>query len=252
MADEGVSEDRLLGGRVSLRQPRSGFRAAIDAVLLAAAVPARDGEVVLDIGSGSGAASLCLAARVIGVRVSGLEADAELVELAAANAVASGLAGRVTMIAGNLRAPPPALRPGTFDHVMANPPHLASGHARASPDPRRAAAMIESSTSLADWLAAAAAMVRSRGTVTLVHRADRLDAVLSAMAGGWGDIRIYPLWPGAAGRPAQRIIVDARKGARGPLTLLPGLVLHEADGRYTEAAEAILRDGAALTLAPPA
>ena len=248
MADGGGTDDRLLGGRVRLRQPARGLRTAVDAVLLAAAVPARAGECVLDVGTGVGPAALCLALRINRISVTGLEADPATADLARANVLANDLAARVRILTGDLLAAPEALAGGSFHHVMANPPHLTADRARLSPHPDRVRASIEGAADLAAWVAFATRMAGSRGTVTLIHRADRLDHVLAALARGCGDIRIFPLWPGAGGRPAKRVIVSGRRGSRGPVRLLPGLVLHDAAGGYTTAAEAVLRGGAALSL----
>jgi len=136
------SEDTLLGGRVKLRQPRHGYRAAIDPVLLAAAVPAGDGDTVLDIGCGAGAASLCLASRVEGCRITGIETQRDLVHLANDNVALNGFFGRFVAVQGDLLHPPPRLEPGSFAHVMANPPFLESGLASPSPDMAKAAANI--------------------------------------------------------------------------------------------------------------
>lgn len=245
--------DGVLGGRLRIRQPAAGYRAAIDPVLLAAAVLAKAGEQVLDVGCGVGTAGLCLAARVDGVRVSGIDLQRDLAALAAANARDNGLAGRVDFMAGDLLRPPPRLAAGTFDHVMANPPFIAAGRGNPPPDPAKAVAAIEGEARLADWLRFCLAMVRLRGSVTVVHRADRLDELLALLRQGLGELTVFPLWPGGAPdadgrpRPAKRIIVSGRKGISAPLSLLPGLVLHTADGTYTEQAERVLRDGAALT-----
>lgn len=238
-----VTEDRLLGGRVRLSQPAAGYRAAIDPVLLAAAVPARDGETVIDLGAGAGAAALCLAARVPGAAVVGLERDAALAALAARNAVASGAADRTRFAAADISA---ARRFGPCDHAMANPPHLPPG--RAAPGRRGDAATIEDENAGPDaWAAAALAALRPGGSLTLVHRADRIDDVLAALRGRAGSIIVFPLWP-KAGRAARRVLVRARKGARGPARLAAGLALHRADGRYTAEAEAVLRCAAPLDL----
>lgn len=242
-----TSDDTLLGGRVLLKQPKAGYRAAIDPVFLAASVPAGPGDLVLDVGAGVGAASLCLARREPGCSVRGIELQRDLVRLATENVIANGLAGRVDVMVGDLLHPPPRLAPGAFAHVMANPPYLPEGAATPPPDAGKARANVESEAALADWVRFALAMVRPKGSVTLIHRADRLEALLAAMAGKAGDIAVFPLWPGA-GKPASRIIVRGRKGVATPTRLLPGLVLHEADGRYTAAADAVLRDGAGLVL----
>jgi len=241
-----ISEDALLGGRVCLLQPVKGYRAAIDPVLLAAAVPAGPGERVLDLGSGSGAAALCLAVREPGCRVSGVERDLTLVRLAQASAERSGVAGRVEFMVGDLRAPPPRLAPGSFHHVMVNPPHLPAG-LTPSPNPIKAAAHAESEARLSDWVRAALAMARTKGTVTFIYRADRVDALLGELAPRAGELVLFPLWP-EAGRPAKRILVRVRKDVAAPARLAPGLALHQPGGAFTEAAEAVLRGGAGLIL----
>jgi len=241
------SEGTLLGGRVKLRQPVTGYRVAIDPVFLAAAVPAVSGDRVLDVGCGVGAAALCVAARIVGCRVTGIERDRELVRLANDNIALNGLANQVSVMAGDLLAPPPRLEPGGFDHVLANPPHLAAGTATPPPDLARAAAHVEGEADLAAWIRFLLAMTRPKGSLTVIHRADRLDALLGQLSGRAGEIVVFPLWPGA-GKSAKRVILRARKGIAAPTRLAPGLILHEPDGRYTAAAEAVLREGAGLTL----
>ena len=243
-----LTEDRLLGGRVLLRQPADGYRAAIDPVLLAAAVPAVAGEAVLDAGSGSGAATFCLAARVPGCRIVGLEIERALQRLASDNARHNQLGLRVEMIEGDLGRPPPRLAGASFDHVMTNPPHLAAARVTAPPGAMRARAHIERELDLAGWLAACLRMLRPGGALTLIHRAERLAEALTALGGPLGELVVFPLWPRAGDRPAKRILIQGRKGSRGPLRLAPGLVLHEDDGRFSAAAEAVLRHAKALPL----
>jgi tRNA1(Val) A37 N6-methylase TrmN6 len=249
MADEpaATSEDRLLGGRVVLRQPVQGFRAAIDPVLLAAAVAAEPGQAVLELGSGTGAAALCLARRIPGLRIIGLDQQGELVRLAAENAALNGLEREAEFMIGELLQPPARLAPGSFDHVIANPPYLEAGTATLPPDRARALAVGEGAADLAAWIRFALAMVRLRGSITLIHRADRLDALLSAFIGRAGEIVVFPLWPGI-GKPAKRVLVRARKGIETPLKLSAGLVLHGPDGKFTAAAEAVLREAQGLAL----
>ena len=222
-----LSNDALLDGRVRLVQPADGYRVAIDPVFLAAAVPAADADAVLDVGAGVGAAALCLASRVAGVKVTGLEAQPDLVRLAAANAQANGCADRVAFVEGDLRHPPAAMKAGSFDHVMANPPFSEAERGRRPQNASRAAATVEGA-SLEEWLGFCLGLVRPEGSVTIIHRADRLDGVLAGLAGA-GAIAVYPLWPGPLGpgpaagdRPAKRVVVRGRKGSRAPLRLLPG------------------------------
>ncbi|HUJ96689.1 MAG TPA: methyltransferase [Stellaceae bacterium] len=242
-----VTEDTLLGGRVVLRQPRTGYRAAIDPVLLAAAVSAGAVDTVLDIGCGVGAAMLCLAVRVAGCRITGIEAQRELVRLASENIDLNQVQGRVVAMAGDILRPPPRLEPGSFGHVMANPPFLEAGAATLSPLPRKAAATVEGEADLAAWVRFALAMVRPKGSLTFIHRADRMEQLLAQLMGRAGEITVFPLWAGSD-KAAKRVIVRARKGVETPTRLTPGLILHTADGRYTAAADAVLRGGAALDL----
>ena len=237
---EAVTEDAVLGGRVTLRQPREGFRVGIDSILLAAAMPVSAGESVLDLGAGVGAAAICLAHRIEGCKVMGIEVQPSLVHLATENIRLNGLERRVDIMVGDLLRPPPRLI-GGFDHVMANPPHIAPDTAGPAPNPSKAAATMEGGADLKAWLAFALAMFRPKGSLTMIHRADRLDHVMAGLSGRAGAAIVYPLWPGEAGKPAKRVIVRARKGIDGPLTLMPGLVLHQPDGAFTAAAEAVLR-----------
>jgi tRNA1(Val) A37 N6-methylase TrmN6 len=239
LGEPATTLDLLLGGRVRLLQPKRGYRAAIDPVLLAAAVGPRPGERVLDAGCGTGAASLCLAARCPEVLVTGLERDRAALELARASVALAGLEGRVQLVEGDLLAPPAELRRTVFDWVASNPPFLERARGRAPEEPGRAAARLES-TDLSRWVEACLARLAPRGRLVLVHRADRLPELLAALAGRAGEITLFPLWP-EEGEPARRILVRARKGSRAAARLLPGLVLHRPDGRYTEAAEAVLR-----------
>ena len=243
-----LTEDSLLGGRVRFSQPSCGYRAAIDPVLLAAAVPATAGEAVLDVGAGTGAASLCLAARVPGCRIVGLEVQRSLQRLASHNVRQNDLGGAVQMIEGDLGRPPPRLAGTIFDHVMTNPPHIAAGAASPSTDPERARANVEGDLDLAGWLAGCLRMLRPGGFLTLLHRADRLADALAAIRGPLGDLIVYPLWPRAGARPAKRLLIQGRKGGRGALSLLPGLVLHDEGGHFSPAAEAVLRHAKPLHL----
>ena len=246
-SESGISEDRILGGQLRLHQPRKGYRVAIDPLLLAAAVPGRPGERALDLGCGVGAAALCLVFRIPGVCVDGLELQPTLVQLARDNAELNGMADSFAPTLGDVLALPASMRDGGYDHVLCNPPYLTQGAAKASAVESRALADQEGEARLADWVAAALVAAKRGGTITFIHRADRLDELLAILQGRAGGTAIFPLWPKAGGgKPAKRVIVQARKGKSGPARLLPGLVLHDAGGAYTPAAEAVLRAGGAL------
>jgi tRNA1(Val) A37 N6-methylase TrmN6 len=240
-----LSDDAMLGGRLRLWQPVAGFRAGTDAVLLAAACPARPGDTVLDLGCGVGTAALCLGARVPGVVLAGLELQPGYALLARANAARNGIVAEVHE--GDIARIPPPLR-RDFDHVIANPPYWGPGTAAA--DKGRETALRDGGT-LADWIVAARRRLRPEGWLTLVLGADRLGDALSAMA-GLGSLSILPVAP-RAGRPAGRVLIRARKGGKAPLRLLAPLVMHatarhEADAEdLTPDAHDLLRAAVALS-----
>src|SRR5207248_3291858 len=160
--DQTATEDRLLGGRVRLRQPAHGARAAIDPVFLAASIAAEPTHQILDAGCGSGAAMLCLAARVPQCRITGLEMQRDLVRLAGDNALLNGMGDRLSVMVGDLLQPPPRLSPGSFDHVMANPPFIERGRGTEAPNPAKSAANMEGEAALGDWVRFALVMVRAK------------------------------------------------------------------------------------------
>lgn len=247
-AEEELTTDAFLGGRLSIRQPRHGYRAATDPVFLAAACGARSGDGVLELGCGVGVASLCLAARVPGLRITGIERQADYADLARRNAATAGT--DLTVVAADLADLPAPLRQKGFDHVIANPPYHAAADGTAARDAGREAALREF-TPLADWIVAAHRRLVPRGWLTVIQAADRLPDLLAAFGAGFGSVTVLPL-AGRSGRPAGRVIVRARKGGRAPFALLPPFVVHSgarhgSDGDdHTAKATAILRGGAAL------
>ena len=242
MADmEGtLTNDALLGARIQLLQPSRGYRVAVDAVLLAAAVDATPGQRILDLGAGVGAVGLCLAARLAGCSIVGIELQAGLAELAERNASLNGMADRVRTIVHDLAKPLPADL-GRFDHVVTNPPYLAAAVADPSPDRSKALATVESSAGLARWLAVATAAIEPAGSLIVIHRSDRLDELLGHLGDlGWGDVTVKRL------PPAARILIRARRADRPTRRDAPPLTLHRPGGGYTDEAEAILRHAAPL------
>jgi tRNA1(Val) A37 N6-methylase TrmN6 len=231
----------LLDGRVRHDQPESGHRTALEPVLLAASIPAKAGERVLEAGTGSGAALLCLAARVPGLTGLGIERDATLATLAQANFSANGFAGLRALCADIADARPD----GVFDHAFANPPwHDPAG--TPSPRPAREAARRTTPGLFGLWAARLATTLRHRGTLSVVVAAPSLPDCLRAFAdAGCGSPVLLPLWP-KPGRDAKLVILRGVKGGRGPFRLSPGLVLHRDDGAFSAGAAAVLRDGAAL------
>ncbi len=250
--DTPFTDDGFLGGRLRILQPKKGFRAGSDSVFLAAAVPATAGDAVFEAGLGHGVAALCLLARVDGCHVTGVELDGRAALLAEKNAARNGFASQLQVLRGDVRK---AMRQdlaqwprhGTFAHAFANPPYYQRGRIAASPLPQRAAAHAFAKDDLAAWIRVLAAMVRPRGTVSIIYPAASLDALLCAFARHLGDIRILPL-AASPQEPAGRVIIQGVKASAAPVSLLPPLVLHRDGGGYTPEAENILRNGAPLSL----
>jgi tRNA1Val (adenine37-N6)-methyltransferase len=236
-----ITEDRFLGGKVLVSQRKDGFRGGLDAVMLAAAVPAAAGDEVLELGSGAGTVSLCLAARVPGVQVVGAEIESALVTLANRNATANGMGERVVFVAVDVLDLPPDMK-RDYAHVMCNPPFHAGGDVPS--DALRAGALHDDGT-LTEWLAVGVKRTAPGGTFTCILRSDRMGEALAVLPAT--GVSVYPLHP-HAGEDAKRVIVQLRKASRAPLRMLHGLVLHNADGSYTDEADEVLRGERGLTL----
>lgn len=232
--------DAFLGGKLKILQPKKGFRAGLDAVLLAACVPARSGDQVVELGAGCGTASLCLASRVAGCTVIGVEIDAAMTTLADANAQSNKLSDRVSFVVADALA---RGSQGAFDHVFSNPPfHPKSGRSSALESRAKAKHDLHG---LGGWIVAGLRRAKQNGTLTIIVRADRLTEILTAASGHAATV--FPLWPHADGA-AKRVVVRLRKDSNNALRILPGLILHTPEGTYTDHADAILRGNASLDL----
>ncbi len=241
----GTTRDALLGGRVLLYQPRKGQRASADAVMLAAAVPARRGQQVLELGCGTGVAMLCLAARQPGLQIDGVEIQPDLVALATRNIAANGQEASLHAVPGDIRTRIPGIQPNSYDQVFANPPYFEPGAHRQAADPGRALARQGSDS--AAWVAAMLRHCKPGGRITLIQRVEQLGALLAALAPKAGSIELVPLHS-KPDQPAKRLILRAVKGGKAPLVLRPGLVLHQPNGEYFPEIDAVLREGAALPI----
>jgi tRNA1(Val) A37 N6-methylase TrmN6 len=249
---EEVTTDAFLGGRLAIRQPRNGYRAGIDPVLLAASVPARAGETVLELGCGAGVAALCLGCRVADVDLVGLELQSDYAALARENAAANGIA--LEVVEGDVARLPARLRERSFDHVIANPPYFRREAGTRAEDPGREAALGEG-TPLGLWIAEGMRRLRPGGRFTLIQRAERLPDLLAAFGGQVAALSVLPLAP-RSGREVTRVILAATKGGRSPFRLFPPLILHDGsehlrDGEdYAAPVRAVLRDAAPLPDSP--
>ena len=244
-----VTLDGVLGGGIRLRQPTRGYRAGLDAALRAAACDASPGQRVIDVGCGVGAVMLAAAVRRPGAAFLGIERDPAALTLAGDNIADNGLAERVGAVAGDVATPFSTLGRAPFDAALANPPFFDDPSALRGPGDAKRAAWI-ADDGVAGWAAFLIKAVREGGTITLIHRADRLAHLLAALGGKTGSFQIRPVHP-FADSPAKRVILRAVKTGRAPLRLLPPLILHERDGaKHTARAEAILRGEAELAWEP--
>jgi tRNA1(Val) A37 N6-methylase TrmN6 len=246
-----VSEDAFLGGQLRLRQLKSGHRAGHDAVLLAAATPARPGDRVADLGAGIGVAGLSVARRVGGLDLVLVEIDPTLADLARGNAVANEIAAEVIVLDVEANAAAFAacgLPPDSIDAVLMNPPFNDPARHRRSPDDARGLAHVATETTLANWIHAARRILKSRGVLTLIWRADGLAEVLSALDHGFGSLEILPVH-GDVRTPANRILVCAIKGGRAPTRVHPALMLNDESGLPNKRVQEILAGKAILPLA---
>lgn len=245
--DKPVTRDAVLGGRVALTQAQTGYRVSVDAVFLAASVDAQNGDKVLDVGCGDGGATLCLAWRAAEVRVHGIDLREDAIARCRTNIAANEWSERVSAVPYDVAASPGAGLSESFDWVMSNPPYLPASRM----DQRKSDGVFDPATTetvpLAAWVSFMVGCAKDGGQLALVHRADRIEEVLAALAETCGDINIFPLWP-KDDVAAKRIIVIARKAAFGPSCLYKGMVLHRKDGSFTSAAQAVLQDGVALDL----
>ena len=252
MPPQAATDDAFLGGALSILQPKAGYRAGLDGILLAASVAADGGGQVLDIGAGVGVVGLAVARRLADVRVTMVERDPSLAGLARRNIERNNLAGRVRLIEADVARPlrdmvALGMAADSFDHVLANPPFHIEGRGTAARDPVKAGANAMPDGDLDRWVRFTAGMARAGGTATVIHRADALHAILDAFAGRFGGAVVLPIHP-REGEPASRVLVQAIKGSRAALELRPALVLHNADHSFRPDVEAILRHGTALTL----
>jgi tRNA1(Val) A37 N6-methylase TrmN6 len=244
-ADREITEDRLLGGRVRLLQPAKGYRAGMDAALLAAACDAAPGERVLDVGCGPGAVLLQAAARHPGAGFWGVERDPLALELARRGAELNGMQDRVALLAGDVAQGFAALKLRPFDAALCNPPFFDDAGAIRGPHPARRGAYL-ADDGLGAWIGFLAKAVREGGTLTVIHRADRLAHLLALLSEKFGSVRIRPIHP-FADAPAKRVLIRAVKTGKAPLELMPPLILHDrVGGKHTREAEAILGGDAAL------
>ncbi len=232
--------DDFLGGKVRLKQSKTGYRATSDSVLVASAVQLRPNETVLDVGCGSGIIGLCLLARSSKVRVTGLEIQSELADLAQQNAELNHQ--KLTIIEGDLTKKNPQLHGVQFHHVVTNPPFYTETPARCSKQVETAYKQV---VPLKKWIDFCLRHLRAKGTFTIIHRAEAVPEILSVLNGRLGAIRLIPIWPKKGVQP-KRVIIQGVMNSKKPFEIHSGFVMHESDDTRTVEAERIMREGVSL------
>lgn len=247
-----MQEIYVLNKRLKLLHTAQGFKTSIDSVLLASACPAKAGDHIADLGCGVGGAGLSVLTRIMGVDLTGVEIQKDHVELARQNAVANNFQDQCDFVHSDIRE---YKNDNVFHHVICNPPYLEAGQHLRSPSKQNAIAMggflrspcpqVEGRDVKQDdlkiWIDCAYDCLKSNGSLTMVHRADKIDKIILALGKRFGAVEIIPLWP-KVGEPAKRVILRAIKHRKSPATIHAGLILHREEGAYTEEAQKILRD----------
>lgn len=239
---------QVLDGRVTLRQIDGGFRTSMDSVMLAASCPAKSGQHILDLGCGVGSVGLCVLERIADSRLMGVDIQADHVETAWKNAALNGMDERADFECADILT----LAMESFDHVVCNPPYFEAGAHLHSPSPARARAIgyIDRAVGIEDWITCAFNHIKGQGSLSLIHEAGQIDNIIHALYGAqggrrFGAVEIFPLYP-HAGEAAKRVIIRAWKHKKSPAIIHSGIIMHESDGRYTAAADCVLRGGARL------
>lgn len=240
-------EITILGQKVRLLQPDQGFRTGLDSVMLAAACPAGPGDTVLDMGAGVGGAGFALAFRVAGCHVTGIEVQQDYYDLAVQNTTLNDTLSNISFIHEDVFKYEVSSPDKRFNHVICNPPYMESGAHLKSPDQGKAIAKGHDGDdqSIKHWVDAAFNVLKAKGTLTIIHRADMTDKIIQSFGKRFGAVEIIPLWP-KAGQEAKRVIIRAVKDRRSPARLHSGIILHDDAGNYTKEADAVLRDAKSL------
>lgn len=224
-AEQDVTEDALLGGRIRVRQPARGYRVNVDTLLLAQAVEAPPGARLLEAGCGVGAGLVAVAARAKDVTLLGVERDANMATIARENVALNAMSDRIEIATGDVLERSANI--GVFDGVFVNPPYDREGEGRAPIEARRHAYLADAP--LDAWIAALADRLTGGAALTMIHRATKMPEILAALDGRLGGAEVIPIRP-REGEAAGRVLVRARKGSRAPFRLCPELVLHDASG----------------------
>lgn len=237
-----TTQDSIYQGKHLLEQPRDGYRFGTDAMLLAASVEAKPGERVLELGCGVGAVLLAAHTRLPDVYFTGVERVPEYIELAKRNILMNQATRRVSVFRSDVLNSLTMRSLGMFNHIVANPPYFEAGRHSPPPSDIRRLARQHEPEALAEWIQAANRLLKPKGTVTFIHSAEKLDELLVGLKRFCGGIQVFPFWPNP-GKACKRLIVRGIKGSRAPMSVLPGLVIHDEGGHSTQRALDIVNHG---------
>jgi FkbM family methyltransferase len=249
-SERATTKDAFLGGALKIYQPRNGYRAGIDPVLLAGLVAPEAPGPVLDVGAGVGVVGLCVASRCPDTNVVLFEREPWLAELARRNACENGLGARVSVLEADIASPNAALEnarisEGTFPVVLANPPFHDENRGTSAESRLKATSHQMPEAALDVWVRFMCRMTAPGGRAAIIHKAEAISQVLAAYERRFGAVRVLPIHA-RAGEPAIRVIVEGVKGSRAPVSIRAGLVLHGSDGKFLPGVQDVLRNGAAL------
>lgn len=242
---DNFTNDYLLNKKVRILQPVDGYRASSDAVLLASLIEnIKLSDTILDVGSGTGAVSLCLAYRFPENHITGLEIQPQLADFAKQSADINNFANLVYYQA-DIRQKKLPVSPCFFSHVITNPPY--SEHDRPSPNLSKALAHNHTDFTLNEWLKFCLKMLKPFGKIYLINRVEAIDEILNTFSKRAGGIKIIPVYS-KPGQQAKRILISAQKDSKAPTVICPPFYMYNSDGTYTRAADEILRKGKSLIM----
>ena len=234
--------ESLFGGRLQILQKKKGYRYTIDSVLLAHFVEPKKGERILELGAGSCVISLLLAFQNPGVRVTGLELQTELADMAGRSISMNGLEGRVNILQGDVRNAAELLEARSQDVVVFNPPYRKMGSGKLNPGREKALARHEIAGSIADFLRAASYALETGGRVCLIYPCSRMVEAIHRMRVEKMEpkrLRMVHSRPGSRG---DFILVEGMKGGGEELSVLSPLFVYREDERYSEELETLFRN----------
>ncbi len=243
---EGETADELLGGRVRILQKEKGYRFSVDSLLLAHFVRVKRGDLIIDLGTGSGVIAIILAQREGCGRVVGIDIQEELVDMAIRSVMLNDLPEKVNICHGDVRKIETLFKPKSFDVSIFNPPYRKLKSGGINPNDQKSIARHEIRGTLHDFLKASTYLLKKSGRIYIIYPATRMVGLLSSMrTAGMEPKRLRIVHSHSASR-GEFVLVEGIKNGREELEVLPPLIVYSEDGQYTEAMESLFREFSCL------